>query len=77
MPPWPDEGMIRMCARTHAGGGHARGTVTLRLRFDPGQRAARPVVGRRHGAADLPGRGPVVFDQLSRAASGPDDHLVQ
>lgn len=50
----------------------------LRFRFDPRQRTARcRPVRRRHGPADLPGRGTVVLDELAGAASGPDDHLVQ
>lgn len=55
-------------------------TTTLRFRLDAaGQRAARrPAVGhRRHGPADLPGRGPVVLDHPAGAAGGPDDHLVE
>lgn len=57
---------------------------SLRLRPDPGDRHAAAAaaagpgpVHRRHGPADLPGRGTVVLDQLARAAGGPDDHLVQ
>lgn len=57
-----------------------RRAADLRFRLDPGERAARrrPAVGRRrHGPADLPGRGPVVLDHLARATGGPDDHLVE
>lgn len=52
----------------------------LRFCSDAGERAAAAAAAAgshgRHGPADLPGRGPVVFDQLARAAGGPDDHLV-